>query len=257
VKSISFVILICFSFNSSAIDLTEIVGGVDTVRNELPFQASLRYEGIGHGCGGALIAPNWVLTAAHCVHGNEKEKMSVILGLLDRTKTKEGEKFAIEEIIEHPGYGTHDAEDDLALIKLNGNSKFAPVKMNASDLAYTSASPMLAWVSGWGATKQGDLDLPKILKKVQVPLVTNEDCNTPQSYNGKIKESQICAGYKEGGKDSCQCDSGGPLYLAFQDNQFLLVGIVNYGEGCARPDKYGVYAKVSYYYPWILQTISH
>ena len=65
----------------------------------------------------------------------------------------------------------------------------------------------------------------------------------------------ICAGYKNGGKDSCQCDSGGPLFLIDENFQYLQIGIVSYGEGCARPLKYGVYTKVSSFVDWIESTI--
>jgi trypsin len=255
-KFIFISIFVVSSFTFAFEQNTEIVGGTDAIANEFPFQASLQYENQGHGCGGSLVASNWVLTAAHCVRGYVKEKMLVVMGLHDRSKTEVAVGFQIEEIIIHPQYGLHGLENDLALIKLQGHSVIRPIALNEDDFAVSPVSPPKAWVSGWGMTKQGNAKLPYILQKLELPLVTKEECNKPASYDGQIKESQLCAGFKKGGKDSCQCDSGGPLFFRSENNEFKLIGVVSYGKGCALPDKYGVYTKVSYFYDWITKTIS-
>jgi len=252
-----FIFLFILSTSVFSSELTaEIVGGSDATPNEFPFQASIQYEKDGHGCGGSLIASNWVLTAAHCVHGYVKEKMTVVMGLHDRSKTEAANGFQIEEIIIHPQYSLHGLENDLALIKLQGHSVIHPIPLNEDDFAVSPVSPPKAWVSGWGMTKKGSAKLPYILQKLELPLVNEDECNKPASYDGKISESQLCAGFKKGGKDSCQCDSGGPLFFRSKTGEFKLVGIVSFGEGCALPDKYGVYTKVSYFYDWITRTIA-
>jgi len=74
-------------------------------------------------------------------------------------------------------------------------------------------------------------------------------CNAPNAYNGHIKAGMMCAGYKEGGVDSCNGDSGGSLVWRTSDGP-VLVGVVSFGEGCARKLKYGVYTPVSAYRNW-------
>ena len=229
-----------------------IVGGQDAIPNEFPFQASIQYKTGEHFCGGSLIRPNWVLTAAHCMDV-PKEKLQVVMGLHDRSKTEGAETFEVADIIIHHKYGGGSSlEYDIALIELKGNSKLAPIALNDTELRISPVKPTMAWVSGWGMLRSGGHKLPYVLQKVELPLVTHEECNSPASYNGEVKDHAICAGYKQGGKDSCQCDSGGPLFLK-SESGFSLVGIVSYGEGCAKPNKYGVYTKVNYFTSWIAQ----
>ena len=87
------------------------------------------------------------------------------------------------------------------------------------------------------------------LREVQVPIVSNETCN--DSYGGVISSNMLCAGYPEGGKDSCLGDSGGPLMVPSADNSWLLTAVVSFGVGCAQPDSYGVYTRVEPYLEWI------
>jgi trypsin len=88
------------------------------------------------------------------------------------------------------------------------------------------------------------------LQKVDVPLVSPAMCD--KGYPGEITNTMICAGLEEGGKDSCQGDSGGPLVVTDNNNQKVLVGVVSWGYGCARPGQYGVYSKVNAAYDWIM-----
>ena len=230
-----------------------IVGGQDAVAHEFPFQASIQYKTGEHFCGGSLIRPNWVLTAAHCMD-IPKERMQVVMGLHDRTKTEGAETFEVADIIIHHKYSSA-LEYDIALIELKGNSKLTPIALNETELRISPVKPAMVWVSGWGMLRGGGIKLPTILQKVELPLVTHEECNAPASYDGEVKDHMICAGFKQGGKDSCQCDSGGPLFLK-TENGFSLVGIVSFGDGCARPNKYGVYSKVNYFTSWVAQQIN-
>jgi secreted trypsin-like serine protease len=91
-----------------------------------------------------------------------------------------------------------------------------------------------------------------LLRKVEIPIVANGVCNSPQSYAGRISENMICAGHTEGGKDSCQGDSGGPLIVR-KGTGFVLAGVVSWGRGCALADFYGVYARAARYRDWITQ----
>ena len=236
-----------------------IVGGENALKGELPYIVSLRSKSYGHFCGGSLIAPGWVLTAAHCARGASIDE--VWLGVLDQKNMEGVEKIKPAKIIVHEGYNSQTMENDFALIKLATNSSYAAVAMNTVDITIddsADAAPMMSMTAGWGATKESSYLLPNLLQKVSVPLVSNKNCNAVESYNGDVKEdSMICAGYKTGGKDSCQGDSGGPLVVAdAETGVHTLIGVVSWGEGCARANKYGVYAKVSGVVEWVNDKMS-
>lgn len=226
----------------------KIVGGVEASIGEFPYIVSLQSS--SHFCGGSLIKKNWVLTAAHCVRGGTVKK--VVIGLHDRSNAVNAESIAPKRIIAHPGYNTRTMENDFALIELSQDSSYTPVALNPSEITLPEdGSQIMTTVAGWGTTREGSYSLPTLLQKVSVPLVSTEACN--KSYKNEIKDSMICAGYESGGKDSCQGDSGGPLVAQDQNNQTYLVGVVSWGQGCARANYYGVYAKVSSAYNWIVE----
>ena len=109
-------------------------------------------------------------------------------------------------------------------------------------------------IAGWGATgideNSGNAIFPNLLQDASVPFVPLERCNSNESYQGLITDSQVCAGYIEGGIDACVGDSGGPLFL-IQDEQHVQVGITSFGNGCGLPNFYGVYTDVASYLSWI------
>lgn len=218
---------------------TKIVGGEEATRGEFPFIVSLQGYS-GHFCGGSLIAKDWVLTAAHCVGSTPR---SIVIGLHDRTDSTNAEVMNASAVMKHPKNNSSKLDYDFALIRLDRESKYAPVKLQREEMA----GPVNLVTAGWGTTGTG-YGLPKLLQKVTVPYVDSAVCNA--SYPGEITESMICAGFKEGGKDSCQGDSGGPLLMGSGADR-KLVGVVSWGEGCAKPDKYGVYGKVSAAMEWI------
>jgi len=110
----------------------------------------------------------------------------------------------------------------------------------------------MATVAGWGMTSEEEYEHESqdILRSVEIPIITNDECQI--GYPGAISDKMICAGYASGGKDSCQGDSGGPLFTESKHGQIQL-GIVSWGEGCARPDFYGVYTKLSAYVAWMAE----
>ena len=237
---------------------TKIVGGENALKGEISYIVSLRSKSYGHFCGGSLIAQNWILTAAHCVRGGTIDE--VWIGMLDQKDTAGVEKIKPAKIIAHEKYSSSTMENDFALIKLATNSSFAPVAMNNVEITIDDsidAAPIMSMTAGWGAIKEGSYSLPNMLQKVSVPLVSANNCNVKEAYNGDITDSMICAGYKTGGKDSCQGDSGGPLsVIDTETGLHTLIGVVSWGEGCARANKYGVYAKVSNAFEWIQAKIN-
>lgn len=232
----------------------KIVGGIEASVGEFPFQVSIQSNYGGHFCGGSLIKPNWVLTAAHCVQ-RWSNTNKIIIGTNDTSNVNGAETFYAVKVIAHPKFDGSTLDSDFALIKLSGDSKFRPIELNLVEPTIDSKAPTMVWTSGWGATNEGSYSLPTKLRKVEVPLITTETCNSKSAYDGAVTDTMICAGYAEGGKDACQGDSGGPLFTQQASGDFSLVGVVSWGMGCARPNKYGVYSKVNTMADWILNQV--
>ena len=218
----------------------KIVGGVEAERGEFPFIVSLRGDYGGHFCGGSLIKKDWVLTAAHCIPGGIKK---VVIGLHEQSQEAAAETLEVDNVIGHPDYDKQPQDYDFALLHLKGESKFPPVALNRKALS----GKVNFVTAGWGYTMENG-DVENALRKVTVPMVSAKACS--KAYPGKITDRMVCAGFPDGGKDSCQGDSGGPLLTGTGDAS-VLAGVVSWGEGCARPKKYGVYSKVSSVIDWI------
>ena len=207
-----------------------------------------------------MIDRRWILTAAHCVEDVSDQDLGAIkvqVNVSDLSNSNEGEHHSVAKVYNHPGYAQGQSTD-IALLYLGSEiSPSIPAIALADDnmMAEGAMPGTTATVSGWGNTSINGENFPDLMHKVDVPLVSNQVCNGPDAYNGQIQDTEICAGFSDGGKDSCQGDSGGPLTVFYngQENQ---VGVVSWGEGCALPDKYGVYARVSALKSWVDNTMS-
>lgn len=235
-----------------------IINGTEVEEGAYPFMISLQSDFFGgHLCGASLISSQYVLTAGHCTPYISPSSSQVVIGLHNQTDMSAADVLEIAEVIEHPDYDG-DVNNDFALIKLKNPvdiNVYPPVRLNRDEINIPvdgSNDPIVATVMGWGTTEEGDLS--DVLMEVDVPLVTFDTCM--EAYPNDLTDSMICAGYKEGGKDSCQGDSGGPLILKGNNDEPLLIGTVSWGEGCAAEGKYGVYGKVSKAVDWIDSVIS-
>ncbi|XP_042869613.1 venom serine protease 34-like [Penaeus japonicus] len=234
---------------------TRIVGGTETEVNEYPWMTGLISNGY-FICGGAIIADEWVLTAAHCAVIMDTRD-GVFIGDHDYSIATEAnaQLKELSQVIVHPQYNPNTLDNDIALLKLASkiewpaDNTIAPVCLPSAGESYSN---MDAIVTGWGAQSESGRYLPQ-LYEVTVPTLTNVECNT--RYNGGISDNMICAGVPDGGKDSCQGDSGGPM-ITDENGQYVEIGIVSWGIGCARPRYPGVYARVNNFLPWINSYIS-
>ncbi len=243
----------------------KIVGGEVVQISDNPWQVALVRGLIAEPtrsqfCGGSVIAADWVLTAAHCVRNSmvreDPARINVVAGTSQFVFG--GERVRVAAIHVHPRYNTTTQDSDFALLQLSRPLTLggAAVTQRVDTLGPRTPIPdgLMVRATGWGATVEGapgSLDL----LGATMPTVSNTICNRPESYNGEITDTMMCAGRQAGGLDSCQGDSGGPLTANLQGHP-VLVGVVSWGEGCARRAKYGIYARVSAASDWISQTMN-
>lgn len=235
----------------------KIINGKPAGIGQLPWQVSLGVAWIAdpsdaHFCGGTVYNESWIVTAAHCVDGNAPQSIIVTSGTNDLKA--HGQRRNVSRVLVKDGYVDADKGNDVALLEL-----FEPLLLDKNTkpvalLQLKDATAVLLpgaslTTSGFGYTKEGG-EVSATLNYVDIPFVTTEECNAPLSYDGAITDDMICAGLTDGGKDSCQGDSGGPL-IANASTSPVLAGIVSWGEGCARPLKFGIYTKVTQFSDWI------
>ncbi|XP_076075122.1 serine protease hepsin-like [Mytilus galloprovincialis] len=237
-----------------------IVGGKEATPYSWPWQVAILTRWKEQYCGGTLIAPGWVLTAAHCIRKRGKRRRVIVrIGEHDM-RLVEGREvdLRLDSDYPHHNFDYETITNDIALLKLKkpekvkNNVEYACLPEEGEDIP----DQTMCMTVGWGKEKNTHLFGSTVLQEAEVPIVNKKKCR--KAFDYKITEKQICAGYKKGGIDSCAGDSGGPLLCPKNINgttRWIVYGVTSYGEGCGQKGKYGIYTNVSHYIRWINKII--
>jgi secreted trypsin-like serine protease len=234
-----------------------VVGGKPVPEGQFQYVANVRIMG-AFGCTGTLIAPQWVMTAGHCGSATGSlsqgalpapvawppEAYSIVLGSV-WADGHGGETHAVTQVLVDSDYiVTNGVGNDVTLMKLDQPAKIAPMQIAAVGERASWSPGKLATIAGFGSTSADGSQMPDRMQYAQVPVTTDADCAKAYGDGSFDAATMVCAGYPQGGTDTCNGDSGGPLLAAVRGG-FRLAGATSFGEGCAQPGKPGVYARLA------------
>lgn len=251
--------------------IARIFNGRPAEKGTTPWIAMLSHPNGEPFCGGSLVGPNWVLTAAHCLHSSldpedpilqdfykiSPSDFKIIVGKHWRHRSDETEQhLGVKRIFLHPLYNPNTFENDMALVELSKDPVLNDFVMPICLPEGPPEEGTMVIVSGWG--KQFLQRFPETLMEVEIPIVGHHTCQEAYAPLKKnVTRDMICAGLKEGGKDACAGDSGGPMVTLDNDRgQWYLVGTVSWGYDCGKKDRYGVYSDIYRNKNWIQEVTS-
>ncbi|MBZ3875317.1 Ovochymase-2, partial [Sciurus carolinensis] len=255
---------------------SRIVGGSQAKKGSYPWQVSLKQRQ-KHICGGTIISPQWVITAAHCVaNRNFASNLNVTAGEYDLSQEEPGEQtLTIETIIIHPRFSIKKPMDyDIAILRMAGTFQFGkgqsvgPVCLPEPGERFEAG--FICTTAGWGRLTEDGI-LSQVLQEVNLPILSQKECvaallTLRKPFNGK---TFLCTGSPDGGRDACQGDSGGSLMCRNKKGAWTLAGVTSWGLGCGRgwrnngqrneQGSPGIFTDLSKVLPWIhahIQTAS-
>ena len=225
-----------------------VVGGKPADINRSPWAVYLADQQDREFCGGAIAGANKIVTAAHCVAGEAPEAVRAVSGRQD-TSTRAGTVAGVTDIWVHPGFEGPYRGQDLAVLTLDRGLPQPPLALatGEDDAAYAPGNR--ATIYGWGSTGENN-HASTTLREADIGILDDRECSA--AYGERYRPgAMVCAGRIEGGVDACQGDSGGPLVAGDR-----LIGLVSFGDGCARPGKPGVYTRVAAHQPELQEQLS-
>jgi secreted trypsin-like serine protease len=214
----------------------EVVGGDVAPAGRFPWMVRLSM-----GCGGTLIAQRVVLTAGHCVNGTGPDTgIEVTAGAVD-LKSPDAVTARSVSVVRAPRFHTETRGDDWAVVALNRTIDLPTVQLAEGDAGDVGKFVIM----GWGLVREGAGRQERRLRYAIVSTVPDADCAADYRRAGVdlVTKESICAGGH--GVDTCQGDSGGPMVRRDGSGDWVQVGIVSWGLGCARDGYPGVYTQVS------------
>lgn len=228
---------------------TNIIGGNNTTIENNPWQISIRRNG-AHWCGGSILTPEWILTAAHCLNNVPINQFEVAAGITDRTENINGQYIDVAQVIIHPAYDPSTSNNDVALIRLavplNFNNRVLPITLTNS-LSHTAIG-QTARVTGWGNTLDGTNPSPSIvLQELEMPIISNTQANNINTGSTLVNSNMIALYQPNSGVS--RGDSGGPLSITSNGIRYL-IGCSSWGE-FPKTEKPTIYTKLFNYISWI------
>jgi secreted trypsin-like serine protease len=216
----------------------QVVGGSRVSIGDYPWVVQITNSSGFQFCGGTLVTPRKIVTAAHCVVRQTAPGVRVVAGREDK-ESGDGILAGVTAIWVHPDFRDVTSGSDIAVLTLDTAMPYQTLPLATQSDATIYTPGTLGTILGWGRTSEGG-PASRYLLGAQVPLTNDSTCLS--AFPQYDPTSMVCAGYPEGGVDACQGDSGGPLMIAGR-----LAGITSWGSGCAQPGKPGVYTRVATY----------
>ncbi|XP_069943643.1 venom protease isoform X2 [Cherax quadricarinatus] len=233
-----------------------VVGGHPTSAGKYPWLASLTYRGKLY-CGASLVSDRYIVTAAHCIRRVAMHAVEIMFGSYNKSDNTEEwrQKRKAGSFWPHPNFDHRSYNNDLAVIELDEpvtiTKHVRPVCLPSN--TNETYEGKIASVPGWGRQEESG-DPSDVVREVKVPIMSNKECKKKKYKPNEITDNMMCAGYDDGKIDACQGDSGGPI-LYDNGKNIDLIGVVSWGQGCARAKFPGVYTRLTNFLDFITSKI--